>query len=123
MSRAARHSPHRCIAFPSPHLAGKHRRAGVRVARQHGVVDVDQDARVLRAVRARERHQLIARRLRAATTRHGQLPARQVELRAADALCDVQRDLLVAHQVVARGDARGDGDVDRGLAVGRPGGA
>lgn len=33
----------------------------------------------------------------------------------------MQRDLLVAHEVVARGQARGDGDVDRGEAVGRPG--
>lgn len=119
------HSPRTAFPIsPSPHpsllltpLALDHRRAGVHIARGRRPVQLEQDARVGGLVGARERDQR-ARVERAGTARDGQLRAANVELRAADAAGRVQRDVLHAQEVVAVGDARGDGHRDLALACG-----
>lgn len=97
--------------FATPQLACKGSRARVGVGGGHGVVDVDEDAGVVRLVSTRERDQV--GRLCAATPSHTDLRAREEELRAVGRLGELEGDLLVAHEVVACGDARrnGDGDV------------
>lgn len=92
------------------HLASERSRAGVGVRCRLGVVDVDEDTRVGSLVRARERHEVAGRAAAAASD--GELSARQVKLSATGALRHVKGNLLVAHEVVARWQARGHGHID-----------
>jgi hypothetical protein len=81
----------------------------VLVARGNRVVDVDQDARICRAVRSRKRDKVLGSR--ATTTTNLELGTREVKLCASFATSCVKRNMLVAHQVFPRSDALWDRDV------------
>jgi hypothetical protein len=90
-------------------LASEGGRSRVSVACRNRVVDVDEDARVSVLVSTWESDKVLGHR--AATTRDLKLCTRQIELGAALALGNVQGNVFVAHQVIARSNALGDGDV------------
>jgi hypothetical protein len=91
------------------HLASKSIRARVLVASRNGIVNVNQNPRIRRAVRSRESHEVL--RCRATPSRNIDLRAGEIKLGAALAASRVERNVLVAHQVLARCDARGDLDI------------
>ena len=84
-------------------------RAGVRVLGVTLSVDVKRQTGVAGRVLARERHK--TRRRGRPATRDLELRTRNVELRSTS---NMQTDVLVAQQVVTRGNVRGDGSVDLG---------
>lgn len=90
-------------------LASKCIRSRVLVRRRNRVVDVDQDTWVASRVRTRESNEVLGRR--AASTSDLELSAGKIELSSAFALCDVETDVLVAHEVFAGRDATGNSDV------------
>lgn len=95
--------------LPTPPLTSESSRPWVHIARRNGIVDVDQNPGVTRLVRPRERNQ-ITRRLGPAPS-DLELRTAKVKLRAARGLRHMQADVLVAHEVLTRGDAGWDGDV------------
>lgn len=100
------------LTYPPDHLtilASEGRWARVNVASRNGVVDVDQDTGVSSAVGAWEGDKVPGRR--AAATSDLDLSAGEVELRAAPLASGVDGNVLVAHEVLAGGDALGDLDV------------
>lgn len=96
-------------------LAREDGRAGVLVRSRDGVVDVDEDTRVTGRVGAGEGN--LRRGLGAAAAGNFELGARDVELGTALALGHVQGHMLSAEEVAAGGNAGGDGDVERALAL------
>lgn len=89
---------------------------GGLIVGRNGVVDVDHEARVGGRVGAREGQQTRAGRAGAAGD--ADLGARDVQLGAAGRAGRVQADVLEAHEVLAVGDAAGDGDLHGGDAWG-----
>ena len=81
-------------------LAGLDGRPRRRVARRHGIVNVDQDTRVRRLERAGERD-LVLRAECAGAASDGELGTRDVELGTAGASGRVKTDVLSTQQVVA----------------------
>lgn len=93
---------------------GESGRSWVDVRRRDRVVDVDQNAGVCGTVGPGESSEV--RRLGASSASDSNLTARKVELGGALALRYVQRDVLVAHQVVPSRNALRNGHGDGGLA-------
>lgn len=91
-------------------LALERRRTRRRVAGRLGIVNVDQQSRVVGRVGAREGDLLGLRSAR--TAGDGDLGTRQVQLRSADGARAVQGDVLRTKQVLAILDARRDWNVD-----------
>lgn len=89
---------------PSPHLAGKHRRARHSVRLR--LIRIIRNPRITPLVRARERNK--PRRRLTPTPGNLQLMAPRVELGAGIRVRGVQGDDLVAHEVVARRNALRD---------------
>lgn len=98
-------------ASPNSHLARRHRRPRVDITRRDRVVRVKQNARVSRAIRAGERHE-VARLDAPAAARDVELRARDVQLRAVGRRRAVQRNVLDAEEVLAVLDALGDAHRD-----------
>ena len=98
------------LDLPNPHLTRPRSWSRRRVTRGHRVVNVDHDSRIRRLVRTGERYKPGRRTI--ATTGNLNLGARNVELSSARGPGRVQRDVLNAEEVLARGKGLGNGDGD-----------
>jgi hypothetical protein len=99
-------------------LTRPHLRARRRVRRRHRVVDVDQDSRVRRLVRARERNQ--RSRGSIATARNLDLRTADVKLRSARGPRRMQRNVLHAEEILSARQALRDRHSDLSLVLAGP---
>lgn len=101
----------------STHLTTNHPRPGIHITRWRRPIQLEQNPRVRGLVRAGKRDKRArVEGSRAAGDR--ELGACNVDLHAADRGRAVQRDVLDAQEVVAGGDAGGDGGCYGGFACG-----
>lgn len=91
-----------------------HRRPRRRITRRHRIININLNPLIRRTIRARKADQGTRRSI--PSILHLDLRTAYIKLRAADATRTVQRNVLDAQQILARGERFRDRNVDVGFA-------